>query len=120
MKNASGRCAKSANTTSHRIRSHYSDHFKSHDFEYYWKWSDLSAEPSITISTHKDEVTDLKITEDTKTMFSVGRDSLLKMFNFLDGKQERSVSLSRTALSRIVLLEDGNTAIVGSDCSMLV
>lgn len=105
----------------HKILITFSDSFRNYEFEYYWKWSTIGPEPSFCNQTHKNEISDITLSEDSKLVYTVSRDTFFKMFNVVELKQERSVSLSRTALSRILLLEDGNTAIIGCwDSKMLV
>lgn len=97
------------------------DSFRNYEFEYYWKWSTIGPEPSFCNQTHKNEILDITLSENSKLVYTVSRDTFFKMFNVVELKQERSVSLSRTALSRILLLEDGNTVIIGCwDSKILV
>ncbi|KAL3859053.1 hypothetical protein ACJMK2_009289 [Sinanodonta woodiana] len=65
-------------------------------------------------SLHKDVVTDVKLSPDGKCIFSVSRDSLLKMYSLEEQRQLRSVTMSCMALSSCQVMPDSKTIIVGS------
>lgn len=92
---------------------------KKYEFSYQWDWDTRVLQPSFCDQSHKASVTDVAISKDSSTVFSVGKDTLFKMHNVTSLRQERSISLSGMILSSIMILEDGNTALAGCwDSSM--
>lgn len=79
-----------------------------------WSKDIINLKPSLCCQSHKGSVTDVAISNDRTTVFSVGKDTFLKMHNINNFKQERSVALSSMTLSCILLLDDNKTLIVGS------
>jgi len=63
---------------------------------------------------HKDSVTEVRISPDGLSTFSVSQDSFLKMYSLEEQRQLRSVNMSLMALSSCEVLEDNKTIVVGS------
>lgn len=63
---------------------------------------------------HKDSVTEICMSRDGRNIFSVSKDSFLKMYSLEEQRQLRSVNVSSMALSSCQLLPDNLTIVVGS------
>ncbi|XP_076336883.1 protein FAN-like isoform X2 [Tachypleus tridentatus] len=79
-----------------------------------WSSSMSSLELIAEHKLHKDAVTAVCISKDSKSVFSVSLDSLLKMYSLEEKRQLRSINISHMALSSCYLMEDGKTIVVGS------
>ncbi|XP_072169728.1 protein FAN-like [Diadema setosum] len=71
-------------------------------------------QPSFHYKLHKDSVCDLKLSSDNKTVFSVSKDTQLKMYSLEDQRQLRSVSLSNMSLSAVLVTPDDKNAVIAS------
>lgn len=71
-------------------------------------------QPSFHYKLHKDSVCDLKLSSNNKTVFSVSKDTQLKMYSLEDQRQLRSVSLSNMALSGVLVTPDDKNAFIAS------
>ncbi|XP_030831134.1 protein FAN-like [Strongylocentrotus purpuratus] len=71
-------------------------------------------QPSFSYKLHKDSVCDLKLSSNNNTVFSVSKDTQLKMYSLEDQRQLRSVSLSNMALSSVIITPDDKNALIAS------
>lgn len=95
------------------------DTLRDYEFSYEWDWDSRLFQCYPCFQSHKSGVTDVAISKDSTIAYSVGKDTFFKMHNVDNYRQERSVTLSRMALSAVILLEDEITALIGCwDSSM--
>ncbi|KAK7576021.1 hypothetical protein V9T40_012307 [Parthenolecanium corni] len=85
----------------------------SEDIPVYWNWNKVSTTPISTYQTHKAEITGLAFSSDSLYFYSIAEDGFFKKCCMSGYKQELNVSISRTALTSFILLEDNKTAIIG-------
>lgn len=83
------------------------------DIPVYWDWNEIISKPTFSYQTHKAEITDLAFSNDSSYFYSIAQDGFFKRSCMSDYKQELNVSISRTALTSLILLEDDKTAIIG-------
>ncbi|XP_059177042.1 protein FAN-like [Physella acuta] len=67
----------------------------------------------LQYTLHKDAVTEVRMSPDGLSTFSVSQDSFLKMYSLEDQRQLRSVNMSAMALSSCEVMEDNKTIVVG-------
>ncbi|KAH9489754.1 hypothetical protein Btru_036661 [Bulinus truncatus] len=67
----------------------------------------------LQYTLHKDAVTEVRMSPDGLSVFSVSQDSFLKMYSLEDQRQLRSVNMSLMALSSCEVMEDNKTIVVG-------
>ncbi|XP_012940404.1 protein FAN [Aplysia californica] len=68
----------------------------------------------LQYTLHKDAVTEVRMSPDGLSTFSVSQDSFLKMYSLEEQRQLRSVNMSLMALSSCEVMEDNKTIVVGS------
>jgi WD40 repeat protein len=66
------------------------------------------------IACHKEAVTSVVLSSDTRLIASVGRDAVLKIHNTVSATRERSFTLSTLPLSSVIILPNTNTVIAAS------
>ncbi|XP_035231706.1 protein FAN-like isoform X2 [Stegodyphus dumicola] len=98
------------------IKSGRSGSLSSGKFDHSSKWIKNVTKLSLCLDckVHKEIITDICITKDQKSIFSVFKDGLLKMYSLEEKRQLRSINVSTMALSSCALMEDDRTVIVGS------
>ncbi|KAK3745479.1 hypothetical protein RRG08_018697, partial [Elysia crispata] len=62
---------------------------------------------------HKDAVTEVRMSPDGLSTFSVSQDSFLKLYSLEEQRQLRSVNMSLMALSSCEVMQDNKTIVVG-------
>ncbi|CAL1532355.1 unnamed protein product [Lymnaea stagnalis] len=67
----------------------------------------------LQYTLHKDAVSEVCMSPDGLSTFSVSQDSFLKMYSLEEQRQLRSVNMSQMALSSCEVMEDNKTIVVG-------
>lgn len=57
----------------------------------YWKWKNINVTKLFSTSSHKEAATSVKLSDNLQTVWSVGRNAMLKVHCLFSQKQMRSV-----------------------------
>eukprot|EP00003_Mantamonas_plastica_P029449 TRINITY_DN697_c0_g1_i8.p1 TRINITY_DN697_c0_g1~~TRINITY_DN697_c0_g1_i8.p1 ORF type:complete len:766 (-),score=276.56 TRINITY_DN697_c0_g1_i8:87-2384(-) len=78
-------------------------------------WASLcKAESILNFKLHRDEITDVKLSSDGQTVYSVSQDQSLKLYSLSEQRQMRSTNICSMTLSSCVLTGSGKEVVVGS------
>ena len=79
-----------------------------HKTEHQVSWLDLNKMKSTgTLSLHRDQVTDIGLSSDGNTLYSVGQDSSLCIYSIPDRKITRNTRIGEVAISALIVPDSG-------------